>query len=68
MAEFEGKVVLITGGTSGIGAVTAGAFAKQGAKVVLTGRRQDKGNEVVEEIEANGGEAFFCANGRSKSG
>lgn len=59
MAEFEGKVALITGGTSGIGTAVSEAFAKEGAKVVVTGRREDKGNEVVEKIKANGGEAIF---------
>ncbi len=59
MSEFQGKVVLITGGTSGIGTATAGAFAREGAKVVITGRRKDKGNEVVEAIKSDGGEAAF---------
>jgi NAD(P)-dependent dehydrogenase (short-subunit alcohol dehydrogenase family) len=59
MSEFEGKVVLITGGTSGIGTSTAEAFAKDGAQVVITGRRDDKGVEVVEKIRGNGGQATF---------
>ena len=59
MNEFEGKVALVTGGTSGIGTATAEAFAKEGAKVVVTGRREDKGNEVIEKIKADGGEAIF---------
>jgi len=59
LGEFEGKVAIITGGTSGIGTSTAEAFAKEGAKVVVAGRREDKGNEVVEGIGKNGGEAIF---------
>ncbi|NMG08090.1 SDR family oxidoreductase [Brasilonema sp. UFV-L1] len=57
--QFDGKVSLITGGTSGIGRSTAIAFAKEGAKVVLTGRREQQGKAVVEEIKELGGEAIF---------
>jgi NAD(P)-dependent dehydrogenase (short-subunit alcohol dehydrogenase family) len=56
---FEGKTALITGGTSGIGKATAIAFAAAGAKVVLTGRREKEGNQVVAEIERSGGIAAF---------
>lgn len=59
MATFNGKVVLVTGGTSGIGAATALAFAKQGAKVVLSGRREKEGLAVVEAIRKAGGTALF---------
>jgi len=57
---LEGKVALITGGTSGIGKATALAFAREGAKVVVSGRREKEGAEVVAEIKAAGGEASFC--------
>ena len=57
--SFEGKVVLVTGGTSGIGKTTAIAFARAGAKVVLTGRREKEGEQVFAEIKKLGGEAAF---------
>ena len=44
--DHANKIVLITGGTSGIGKVTAIAFANAGAKIVLTGRREKEGAEV----------------------
>ena len=55
----ESKVVLVTGATSGIGAATAEAFAAAGNRVVLSGRRADKGEELVAKIRAAGGEATF---------
>jgi NAD(P)-dependent dehydrogenase (short-subunit alcohol dehydrogenase family) len=57
--SFKGKVALVTGGTSGIGKATAIAFARAGAKVVLTGRREKEGAQVVAEIKKLGGEAGF---------
>src|ERR1700739_5042920 len=56
---YTNKIVLITGGTSGIGKTTAIAFADAGAKVVLTGRREKEGAEVVAEIKKTGGTAAF---------
>src|SRR6201981_1112747 len=56
---FEGKVVLVTGGTSGIGKATAIEFARAGAKVVLSGRREKEGAQVVAEIKKLGGDAAF---------
>jgi NAD(P)-dependent dehydrogenase (short-subunit alcohol dehydrogenase family) len=56
---FEGKVALVTGGTSGIGRATAIEFARAGAKVVLSGRREKEGAQVVAEIKKLGGEAAF---------
>lgn len=59
MGLLEGKVALVTGGTSGIGRASAVLFAEQGAKVAITGRRPEAGQEVVDEIEKAGGEALF---------
>jgi NAD(P)-dependent dehydrogenase (short-subunit alcohol dehydrogenase family) len=57
--SFRDKVALVTGGTSGIGKATAIAFARAGAKVVLTGRREKEGAEAVAEIKKLGGDAAF---------
>jgi NAD(P)-dependent dehydrogenase (short-subunit alcohol dehydrogenase family) len=56
---FAGKVALVTGGTSGIGKATAFEFARAGAKVVLSGRREKNGKEIVRQIEELGGDAAF---------
>jgi NAD(P)-dependent dehydrogenase (short-subunit alcohol dehydrogenase family) len=57
--SFEDKVVLVTGGTSGIGKTTAIEFARAGAKVVVSGRREKEGAEVVRQIKKLGGDAAF---------
>ena len=59
MADFDGKVVLVTGGGVGIGRATAIAFAREGAKVVIGNRNTERGEEVVAEIKDAGGEASF---------
>ncbi|KAK3702297.1 hypothetical protein LTR37_015008 [Vermiconidia calcicola] len=56
------KVVLVTGGTSGIGKATAILLASQGWRVVLSGRRDEAGRAAVDEIRAQGGEATFAQN------
>ena len=52
-------VFVVTGGSSGIGAATAAVAAESGAKVVIGSRSVDRGNEVVREIAAGGGQAIF---------
>ena len=54
-ARFENKAVIVTGASSGIGAVTAKMFAAEGANVVLFARRQEPLDAVAAEIEAAGG-------------
>lgn len=61
MDLLRGKVILITGGSSGIGRATTLAFARAGAKVVLAARGVERGEEVVREISAVGGTATFVS-------
>lgn len=59
IGRFAGQVVLVTGGTYGIGQTTAESFAREGAKVVLCGRSGDLGGEVEAGIRRFGGEATY---------
>jgi len=57
--ELQGKVAVITGSTAGIGKAGAISFAREGAKVVVSGRNRQRGEEVVSAIKKQGGEASF---------
>ena len=57
--QFEGKVAVVTGGSSGIGRATAIAFAAEGARVAIGARRAAESEETVHQIQAQGGEAIF---------
>ena len=55
----QDKKVLVTGGTSGIGEATARAYAAAGADVVITGRDEERGRQIVQSLVADGGRARF---------
>ncbi|MBI3162021.1 MAG: SDR family oxidoreductase [Chloroflexi bacterium] len=68
LIDIKGKVVIVTGASSGIGEATARSFGRNGAKVVLAARRVDKLQTLAQEIEAmnNGAEAFVVQADLSK--
>lgn len=61
MTLLTNKVAIITGASSGIGRAAAILFAREGASVVIGARREDKLNELSEEIEKNGGKVKVLA-------
>jgi NAD(P)-dependent dehydrogenase (short-subunit alcohol dehydrogenase family) len=65
--DLRDKIALVTGGTSGIGRETAVLFAKAGAKVVVSGRREPEGMETIELIRAAGGDGIFVKSDVAKA-
>jgi NAD(P)-dependent dehydrogenase (short-subunit alcohol dehydrogenase family) len=59
--EVQGKVALVTGGTSGIGLATADAFARQGAKVVIASRREAAAKPALKQLSTLGDVQWFSA-------
>ena len=59
MNRLKDKVAIITGSTSGIGAAMARLFGREGATVVICGRREKRGNALAQEIKKNGGKAMY---------
>ena len=68
MGRLDGKVAIITGGNSGVGAATAKLFAKEGAKVIITARREKPLEEVAAAIREDGGEVLSVVTDISKKG
>jgi len=62
--DLEGKVAAVTGGTRGIGRAIAESFLREGAKVVINGRSEDKGQQALKEIDA--GDALVFVAGDAK--
>ena len=68
MNRLQGKTAVITGGNSGVGAAAALLFAREGANVVISARRQSALDEVAEKIRAEGGSVLTVATDISKDG
>jgi NAD(P)-dependent dehydrogenase (short-subunit alcohol dehydrogenase family) len=66
MTRFKGKTVLVTGATAGIGRATAQAFAREGARLVVTGRNVKAGEELAASLRKQGTEIEFSAGDASQ--
>ena len=64
--KLKNKVAIVTGSTSGMGKATAILFAREGAKVVITGRNEERAKAVVEQIKSEGYEAMYIIVDTSK--
>jgi NAD(P)-dependent dehydrogenase (short-subunit alcohol dehydrogenase family) len=67
MRDFENRIVLVTGGATGIGRAAALAFGRRGALVVLAGRRQDEGDKAVAALSKIGAAGRFIATDVTKA-
>ena len=65
-ALLDGKVVLVSGGTQGLGAAVAAACARNGADVVVTGRRKDVGEQFAAELAGRSGQEGSLCPGRRR--
>ncbi|NTW43088.1 MAG: SDR family NAD(P)-dependent oxidoreductase [Anaerolineaceae bacterium] len=59
VSEFNGKVVIVTGASSGVGRSSALFYAREGAKVVVSDNNEEEGQKTVRLIQEAKGEAFF---------
>ena len=57
--KLKNKVAIVTGSTSGMGRATAVLFAREGAKVVISGRNEERAKEIVNQIKSEGFEAMY---------
>ena len=62
--ELEGKVAAVTGGTRGIGRAIAEAFVREGAKVVINGRSEEKGQQALKEMDAGDAVVFVAGDAK----
>jgi NAD(P)-dependent dehydrogenase (short-subunit alcohol dehydrogenase family) len=68
MKRFVRKIVMVTGGSSGIGRETLLAFSREGAIVVNADVLEEKGRQIIEQVKAEGGDGSFIATDVSISG